>query len=99
MAEDIEPRGRGNSRRLGSRVVGIDDPQQWLEVAMGDSSFRLSFEQIENGNARGFTAGPGRGGYGDQRLERSGDGNASPDRRVDVFQKVRRVGGIQIRRL
>ena len=99
MAQDVEPARRGNSRGKRARVVGIDDAQRRLQIAMGDAGFRTFFDVVENRHAGRFAPRSGRRRNGDQRFERPRDGQALADRRVDEVEKVGIVRRIEIGRL
>ena len=63
---------------------------------MGDAGFGFPLDKVEDGDAGRFAAGAGRGGDGNQRLERAGDGQAAADGGVDVVEEFGRPGGIEV---
>ena len=96
MAENV-PTGTGSYHcRQSEGIVRIHYAGHRTQRAMGDTCFGVHFQQVKNGHARRFTSSSGRRRYGDQRLQIAGHRISPADGRIDVVQKIRRVGSVQI---
>ncbi|GIS60657.1 MAG: hypothetical protein CM1200mP2_28820 [Planctomycetaceae bacterium] len=96
VAEHVQA-GRGrDGRRHGSRVVSVDDSEGGLEVPVRDSCLGVHFDQVEDRHAGRLASRAGGGRDCDQWLQGARNRPTSADRGVDVFEKIGRVGGIEI---
>ena len=88
--------GRGH----GAGVQGVDDAKCRTKGAVGNSSFCLFGDHIEDGGSGGFRASTGRCGYGNQWLERLSDGKTFPKWGVDEVEE-RGIGkaGVEVHEL
>ena len=96
MAQNIEPAGGGDGRRERARVVGIDDAECRLQVAMRDAGFRPFFEIVENGDAGRFAPCSGRGRNGHERFDRTRDRQPLADWRVDEIEEIGVVCRVEV---
>ena len=99
VAEDVEPAGRRDLGWHRSGVLRIEDSEQRLQPAVGDAGLCVQRRVVEDRHPGGLAPRPGGGRHRDQRLERPGNRLAFADRRVDVVEKVRRIGRVEVRRL
>lgn len=84
----VEPAAHVDVARARRRVVRIDDAEQRLERARGNARLEPQRGDVDDGRARRLGARAGRRRDRDERAQRSSDGKALADRRVDVVEQV-----------
>ncbi len=84
MTEDVQACRSGHHRGLAACVVGVDDAQSRLQVAMSDSRFSLSLHEIKDRHARRLASRAGRCRNGDHGLQRSWNGATLSNGSVDI---------------
>src|SRR5258708_6051796 len=99
VTQDIKSTRGRHLPRHASGVVRIQYPDRRLESSMGDAGFGVQWRVIENRDAGGLAAGSSGRRHRDQWLEWTGNRTALADRGIDVFQKIRWIGGIEVRGL
>ena len=78
----------------GSTTASVGRSRAWLMPGLD-----LQRQHVQHADRGALRAGAGRGGHGDQRLERVDRRPAPADRRVDVVHQLAGVGGQQVDRL
>ena len=96
MAQHVQACRRRHRGRLRARILRVDQADGWLQPAAGDAGLGVHRQIIEDGDAGGFAACAGRGGNGDERFQRAGNGPAFADGRVDVFQQIGGIATVQV---
>jgi hypothetical protein len=97
VTEDIKSARGRHLPRHASGVVRIQYPDRRLESSMGNAGLGVQWRVIENRDPGGLAAGSSGRRHRDQWLEWPGNRTALADRSIDVFQKFRRIGGVEIR--
>ena len=66
---------------------------------MGNPRLGMHRLEVEDGHAGSLAPCPRRSGNADQWFQGARNGSALADRCIDVGEKVRRIGGVEVRRL